>query len=168
MRDIFIYTITEKDENIYLDFEFSNERLEGIQRDYLGKMALFTDRSDFTNEQIVLAYRSAWHVESAFRHMITPKHLTVRPIFHWTDEKICVHVFVCILTYRLCCLLVKELLVHGIHISINQLMQEMSRIKRVHTFFGEIKKPQKIKSFTLGSELAGQIEQIYNLKDKYN
>lgn len=167
MRDIFSYAVEERDKNIYLRYESSDERLESIRRNYLGKTVLFTDRKDFTNEQIVLAYRSAWRVESAFKQMNNPKHLTVRPIFHWTDEKIRVHVFICVLAYRLCCLLIKELSEHDIHISINRLIEEMSRIKRINTFFGDIKKPQKVASFTLGSKLAGQIEQLYKLKERY-
>jgi transposase len=168
MSDIFAYTVEERNGNIYLAYESSNDKLESIRRDYLGKTALFTDRDDFTNEQIVLAYRSAWHVESAFRQMKNPDHLAVKPIFHWTDEKIRIHIFICVLAYRLCCLLVKELAMQGVYLSINRLMEEMSRIKRVNTFFGDLKKPQKVKSFTLGSVLAGQIEQMYNLKEKYS
>jgi transposase len=168
MRDIFSYTLEEKNKNICLTYEASSEKLESIRNNYLGKTALFTDRKDFTNEQIVLAYRSAWHVESAFKQMKNPKHLAVRPIFHWTDEKIRVHIFTCVLAYRLCCLLLKELSQHGIHITINRLMEEMSHIKRIHTFFGDIKKPQKVASFTTGSELARQIECLYRLKEKYS
>ena len=168
MRDIFSYTVEERDKNIYLIYAPSDEELDRIRRDYLGKTVLFTDRCDFTNEQIVLAYRSAWHVESAFKQMKNPKHLTVRPIFHWTDEKIRVHIFICVLAYRLCSLLIKELSEAGVHISINRLMEEMSHIKRIHTFFGDMKKPQNIASFTRGSLLAEQIEQLYCLKQKYS
>jgi transposase len=168
MSDIYSYTVEARNMGIYLSYEYSEENLERIRRDYLGKTVLFTDRKDFSNEQIVLAYRSAWHVESAFKQLKNSKHLTVRPIFHWTDDKIRVHIFICVLAYRLCCLLIKELSDHGIHITINRLMEEMSRIKRVHTFLGDTKKPQKISSFTRGNELAGQIEQLYSLKEKYS
>jgi len=168
MRDIFAYIVEEREGNICLDFASSDSELERIRRDYLGKTVLFTDQDDFTNEQIVLAYRSAWHVESAFKQMKNPKHLAVRPIFHWTDEKIRVHIFICVLAYRLCCLLIKELSEAGIHITINRLMEEMSHIKRVHTFFGDMRKPQKIASFTRGSDLAEKVEQLYSLKKKYS
>jgi transposase len=96
------------------------------------------------------------------------KHLTVRPMFHWTDEKIRVHIFTCALAYRLCSLLVKELNANGIAISIYRMIDAMSRIKRVHTFFGDINKPVKVSSFTLGNEVAQQIESAYRLKEKYS
>ena len=168
MRDIFSTAVEERDGNIHLAFEASQEKLESVRTCHLGKTALFTDRKDFTNEQIVLAYRSAWHVESAFRQMKNPNHLSVRPIFHWTDEKIRVHIFICVLAYRLCCLLAKELSGNGISIPINRLLEEMSHIKRIHTFFGDIGKPQMVESFTVGSDLAEQIEQLYSLKEKYS
>jgi transposase len=168
MSDIFSCTVTEKDGYIFLTYEPSDNKLEEIRCAYLGKTVLFTDRSSFTNEQIVTYYRSAWHVEAAFKQLKDTKHLTVRPIFHWTDEKIRVHIFICVMAFRLCCLLLKELSEYGIHVSINKLIEEMSCIRRVHTFFGDINKPEKVASFSNGSTLAMQIEQLYKLKEKYS
>ena len=168
MKDIFYYTVLESDGNPLLSYSHSEERLDGIRREHLGKTVLFTDREDFTNEQIVAAYRNAWHVESSFKRMKDPQHLTVRPMFHWTDEKIRVHIFSCVLAYRLCSLLVKELSEKGISISINRMIDEMARVKRVNTFFGDLVKPEIVSSFTLGSELSQQIEELYSLKEKYS
>jgi len=168
MQEVFNYVVLEQDGNIYLTYEFSEEQLERVRYDYLGKTALFTNRRDFTNEQIVIAYRSAWRIEAAFKQMKDSDYLTVRPIFHWTDEKIRVHIFICILAYRLCSLLVKELSDNGITISINKLIDEMARIKRIHTFFDDIDKPVKVESFTLGGDFAQQIERLYSLKEKYS
>ena len=168
MNDIFICEISEKNGYIHLDYECSEEQLVQISVEWLGKTVLFTDRKDFTNEQIVAAYRSAWHVESAFKQMKNPKHLAVRPIFHWTDDKIRVHIFICVLALRLCSLLIKELSQKGIQITINRLIDDMSGLKRISTFFGDINKPKIVESFTLGSDLAKQIEGIYQLKAKYS
>ena len=168
MKSIFHYEVIESKGHIYLTFASSDEALKQLQEQELGKKVLFTDRSDFTNEEIVNAYRSAWHVESAFKQMKNIEHLRVRPVFHWTDEKIRVHIFTCILAYRLCCLLLKELNNKGIHMSINRLLNEMAGIKHVDTFFGDIDKPEKVQSFTLGSELAQQVEDLYQLKRKYS
>jgi len=56
----------------------------------------------------------------------------------------------------------------GISVSINRLIDGMSRIKRIHTFFDNINKPVKVTSFTLGKELGNQIEEIYHLEEKYS
>jgi len=168
MSDIFLYEVLESGGNIHLIYRYSDVALEDIRRVHLGKTVLFTDRKDFTNEQIVSAYRNAWHVEKSFKQMKDTKHLTVKPIFHWTDEKIRVHIFTCVLAYRLCSLLVKELDENGIAISIDRMIDSMSRFKRVHTFFGDINKPVKVSSFTLGNEVAQQIERAYRLKENYS
>ena len=168
MRDIFIYEVLESKGNVHLVFRHSDDALEDIRKVHLGKTVLFTDRKDFSNEQIVSAYRNAWHIEKAFKQMKDTKHITVRPMFHWTDEKIRVHIFTCVQAYRLCCLLVKELDEMGITISVDRMIDEMSRIKRIHTFFGDINKPERVTSFTQGNDVAQQIESTYRLKEKYS
>ena len=115
MKELFQYEVLEQEGKPYLTFAFSDEALEQLTQEQLGKTALFTDRDDFSNEEIVNAYRSAWHIEASFRQMKDTDHLSVKPIFHWTDEKIRVHLFTCILAMRLCSLLQKELAGQGIH-----------------------------------------------------
>ncbi len=167
MKELFEYMILENEGNIYLTFAFSDEAFEKLRSEQLGKTALFTDRSDFSNEQIVGAYRSAWHVESSFRQMKDTEHLTVKPIFRWTDEKIRVHLFTCVLALRMCSLLRKELSFQGIQTSVNTMIDDMSSIKRATTFFGELTKPERVVSFTQGNENAQKIEALYQLKEKY-
>lgn len=167
MRDIFEYEIISKDGYIFLTFFDSEQKLQRIIDEQLGKTALFTDRDDLTDYQIVSSYRSAWHVESSFKQMKDTDFLTVRPIFHWTDQRIAVHIFTCVMAYRLCTLLRKELHDKGIDCSINQYLKSMNRINRVTTFYGDVKKPKKIEAFITGDELSDQIEAAYGLQQKY-
>lgn len=167
MRDIFEYEIISKDGYIFLTFSDSEQKLQRIIDEQLGKTALFTDRDDLTDYQIVSSYRSAWHVERSFKQMKDTDFLTVRPIFHWTDQRIAVHIFTCVMAYRLCTLLRKELHDKGIDCSINQYLKSMNRINRVTTFYGDVKKPKKIEAFITGDELSDQIEAAYGLQQKY-
>jgi transposase len=73
-------------------------------------------------------------MESSFRQLKDTDHLTVRPIFHWTDNRIRVHIFICVLGYRMCCLLRKELAEKGIVLSINRILEEVAAIRKVTTF----------------------------------
>ncbi|MDR0622129.1 MAG: IS1634 family transposase [Deltaproteobacteria bacterium] len=168
MKDIFKYEIIEIDNNVILTFNASELALEKIRHDLLGKTALFTDRRDFSNEEIVGAYRSAWHVEQAFRQMKDTNHLTVRPLFHWTDHKIKVHLFTCVLAYRMCCLLAKELAEQGWQTNVNNLITQMSEIKRILTFFGDLKNPEKVLTYTCGNDLAEHVLSSYRLREKYS
>lgn len=167
MKDIFDYEVLEKDSFVYLTFSASDSRLEEIRQTQLGKTALFTDRDELTDYQIISAYRSAWHVESAFKQMKDTDFLAVRPIFHWTDQKIAVHIFICVLAYRLCTLLRKELHEKGIDCSIDQLLDSMNEINRVTTFYGTPDKPKKVEAFIQGDDLAQRIEMVYQLQSKY-
>ncbi len=167
MKELFQYEVLEQEGKPYLTFAFSDEALEQLRQEQLGKTALFTDRDDFSNEAIVTTYRSAWHIEASFRQMKDTEHLTVKPIFHWTDEKIRVHLFTCVLAMRLCSLLQKELAGHGIHTSINKMLDDMASLKKVTTFFGELNKPEKVLSFTPGNETTQHIEELYHLKEKF-
>jgi transposase len=66
---------------------------------------LMTDRHEWTSEEIIDAYHSQAWVECGFREMKNPFHLGLRPQYHWTDQKIRVHVFTCVLGLLLTSLL---------------------------------------------------------------
>jgi len=40
-------------------------------------------------------------VEAAFRDLKDPRMLSTRPQFHWTDQKLHVHAFICVTAYLL-------------------------------------------------------------------
>jgi transposase len=71
-----------------------------LQR-YFGLRVLITDRSEWTIAQIVEAYRGQSRVEAAFRDLKDPGMLSTRPQFHWTDQKLHVHAFMCVTGYLL-------------------------------------------------------------------
>ena len=63
----------------------------------LGLRMLMTDRHEWTSEEIIDAYHSQAWVERGFREVKNPYHLGLRPQYHWTDQKIRVHIFTCVL-----------------------------------------------------------------------
>ena len=75
-----------------LTFLTDQEALDLLCRLQFGKTILFTDNDGWTDEQIVSAYRSQYHIEDAFKQMKNPHFLGWSPMFHWTDSKIQVHV----------------------------------------------------------------------------
>ena len=68
---------------------------------YFGLRVLITDRTEWTTAQIVEAYRGQSKVETAFRDLKDPGMLATRPQFHWTDQKLHVHAFMCVTGYLL-------------------------------------------------------------------
>jgi transposase len=84
-----------------LHYEIDQAALERLANELYGKRFLITDRTDWSDEQILLAYRGQSEVEEAFRQLKDDEHMAVRPQYHWTDQKICVHTFCCLLALLL-------------------------------------------------------------------
>jgi transposase len=76
-----------------------------LDKRYFGLRVLITDRTEWTTAQIIEAYRGQSKVESAFRDLKDPRMLATRPQFHWTDHKLHVHAFICVMAYMLITLL---------------------------------------------------------------
>jgi len=68
-----------------------------LEKEFFGKRILVTNRGGWPDEDILLAYRGQNHVEEAFRQLKDNEHLAVRPQYHWTDQKVHVHTFMCLL-----------------------------------------------------------------------
>jgi transposase len=84
-----------------LRYEVDAEALDHLEREVFGKRILITDRHDWSDQEILLAYRGQSHVEAAFRQLKDDEHMAVRPQYHWTDQKIHVHTFICMLGFLL-------------------------------------------------------------------
>jgi transposase len=120
-----------KDEIPRLRWAFRDREWERLDRTLLGKTILFTDREEWTDEQIVMAYRSQSHVEAAFRRMKDPRFLTFRPTHHWTDQKLRVHAFYCVLALMITSLLCRKLAQAGITMSIARMIERLKDINEV-------------------------------------
>lgn len=84
----------------HLEFSINQKKLEEIEGE-LGLRILMTDRHDWDTGDIIKAYYGQSKIEHAFRNLKNPYHLTLKPQFHWTDQKIKVHFFICVLGYLL-------------------------------------------------------------------
>lgn len=69
---------------------------------YYGKHLLVTDQDTWSTEKIISVYRDQEHIERFFRDTKDVRHFSVRPTFHWTDQKLRVHVMICYLGLTLC------------------------------------------------------------------
>lgn len=76
-----------------------------LDKRYFGLRVLITDRAEWTTAEIIEAYRGQSKVEAAFRDLKDPRMLATRPQFHWTDQKLHVHAFICVMAYLLITLL---------------------------------------------------------------
>jgi len=70
----------------------------------------------------VAAYRSQSEVEADFRQLKDPKVVSFSPMFHWTDHKIRVHVFCCVMALTVARLLRREAERAGLVMSVRELL----------------------------------------------
>jgi len=132
MKELFRITIDRRGRALpTLRFRFNGRAWERLDRTLLGKTLLFTDRHEWSDEDIVTAYRGQHHVESAFRQMKDPHHLAFRPTHHWTDQKLQVHAFYCVVAFTLAALLQREVAGAGIERSVPQLLDDLGDIREV-------------------------------------
>lgn len=96
-----------------------------------GKTILFKDHPEWLTAQIIATYRKGWLVEDTFRDMKQPSWLHWQPQFHWTDDKIRVHAFICVLAVTLAHLLRREVVRAGVDISLPQLLQDLTDVQEV-------------------------------------
>lgn len=74
----------------------------------MGLRILMTDQHDWSSAAIIQAYHGQSFIEGAFRNLKNPYHLALRPQYHWTDQKIAVHFFICVMGFLLATLVWRE------------------------------------------------------------
>ena len=132
MKELFAVEITANSKKLPgLRYRFDHAAYHRLQRTLLGKTLLFTDNAHWSDEQIVTAYRGQHHVENAFRQMKDAHYVRFRPAHHWTDQKLRVHAFTCVLALLLCSLLRRELSRKSIEVSVDRMLETLDTIREV-------------------------------------
>src|SRR4030067_2567451 len=104
---------------------------ENLKRIRLGKRILCTDNHTWTTEEIILGSRAQSHIENAFKQMKDPHWVSFSPTFHWTDQKLRVHAFYCILALMLSSLLQRKVAHADIYLTIPTLYEQLSALNEI-------------------------------------
>lgn len=131
VRSLIHYEVTSNEQGLAQVRTWSAvDEYRRLQTRYLGLRVLISDRRDWTTAQIIEAYRGQSKAESAFRDLKDPGMLATRPQFHWTDQKLQVHAFMCVTGYLLVRLLWwRARRAAGFQGSPRSLLAELSRIR---------------------------------------
>ena len=100
-----------------------------LETEIFGKRILVTDRDDWSVSEIVAGYRSQSDVESGFRQLKDPHVVGFSPMFHWTDSKIRVHMFYCVLALAIAHLMRRQAHHAGIDLSVRELLGSLAGIQ---------------------------------------
>lgn len=131
MKELIEVSVSEKEGTPRLNYRVDQTAWNRLQHRLLGKNILFTDQDSWSDEEIVRAYRGQHHIEEAFKRMKNPHFVSWRPLHHWTDQKIRVHAFYCVLALLLSSLLRRTVAQKGIEMSIVKILATLSKIKEV-------------------------------------
>lgn len=168
VSEILQITVTERRGRLRLRYRTDQAAVDRLTRTLLGKRILFTDNHDWSTEEIILAYRSQYHVEAAFRQMKDPQGVSWEPMYHWTDQKIRVHAFYCVLALTLSSLLHRQAAQARIPLSLERIRQELSAIKEVITLHQAAEgqkggRPRAFTSYVDPSPEGGQLAELFAL-----
>ena len=109
-----------------------------------GKKIVFTNIKDATTETILAYQKSGCQIEDSFHHLKDRDLVAYHPGYHWTDSKIRVHAFVCVLALLLLKLLQFLARENGIGMSCKVLIEELEDMTMIILVYGTGKTVKKV------------------------
>jgi len=165
LTDALDVRVFEKEGHVGVTYRVNRRGIDRLCATLFGKTILFTDNGEWCDDEIVLGYRGQYRVEDAFRTMKDPHFVSFSPGFHWTDQKLRVHAFCCVLALTMVSLLQRELHRQEIDISISHALESLSEIKEVALFHTRSRKnPLVTVELTERDELQNQLFDALDLK----
>jgi len=134
---------------------------KALATELFGKRVLFTDRDDWSITDVIAGYRSQAAVESDFRQMKDRRVVSFSPMFHWTDQKIRVHTFYCVLALTAARLMAREAEQAKMPMSVRDLLTQLAGIQEtVLLYQGERGRPRARRMLT---EVDPTQQRLYDL-----
>lgn len=79
-----------------LEYSINKEKLDSDQR-LDGTFVIQTNEEGYEGDKLVKIYKNLNKVETAFR--IIKNDLDIRPMYHWKEERVKGHIYICVLSY---------------------------------------------------------------------
>jgi len=130
LAEIVRYELEEDAQGWQLQFDYDSEALSRLITERLGRTVLLTNRLDWTAEQVAAGYGGQQSIERVFRGLKDGDWLGWGPMHHWTDRKIRIHAFYCMLGISLLHFLHKKAQAVWADLSIEQMLEELEQIKQ--------------------------------------
>jgi transposase len=124
------YELERRNGRWHLQFDFDNAALDRLLARRLGRTTLLTNRREWTAEQVIEGYSGQQQIERVFRGLKDGQWLGWGPMHHWTDSKIRVHAFYCMLGISLLQYLHKRAEPVWPGLSMERLLEELGQIQQ--------------------------------------
>jgi transposase len=129
------YQLQQRDGRWHLQFDFDHQALQRLMAQRLGRTVLVSNRFDWTPEQIITAYSGQQHIEQVFRGLKDGDWLGWGPMYHWTDQKIRVHAFYCMLGISLLQYVRRQAETAWPGLSTEQLLDQLRHIQKYNLLY---------------------------------
>jgi len=130
LEELIRYQIESREGRWSLQFDFDTAAWQRLVDHRLGRTVLLTNRMDWTAEQVALGYSAQQEIEKVFRGLKDGDWLGWGPMYHWTDRKIRIHAFYCMLGISLLQYIHKQAQAAWNGISMEQLVEELRQIQQ--------------------------------------
>jgi transposase len=137
-----------------------------LEAELFGKRILVTDKDTehASTARVVADYRSQEAAEGDFRQMKDPKVVSFSPMFHFTDQKIRVHVFYCVVALMVARLMTREAEHAGMHMSVRELLDILGGIQEtVLLYQGERGRPRARRMLTEMDPIQRRLYDLFGL-----
>ena len=135
VAELVTYQLQQRDGRWQLQFDFDHQALERLMAQRLGRTVLISNRFDWTAEQIITAYSGQQQIEQVFRGLKQGDWLGWGPMYHWTDQKIRVHAFYCMLGISLLQYLRRQAEPAWPGLSTEQLLDQLRQIQKYNLLY---------------------------------
>lgn len=130
VREVLHYELEQREDRWHLSFQVDNQALQQLWAQRPGRTLLLTNRLDWTAEQVVAGYSGQQSIERVFRGLKDGAWLGWGPMHHWTDSKIRIHAFYCMLGIPLLQYLHRESRKVWPGLSMEQFLEELRQIQQ--------------------------------------
>lgn len=152
------YELAREADGWRIRFQLDPSGLQRLLAERFGRTVLATNRRDWSAAQVVQAYHGQQHVERVFRGLQGGHWLGWGPMHHWTDDKIRVHAFTCMLGVSLLQHVRQRADAAWPSLSMEELKQQLGAIQQIELLYprqGQ-KGPPRVVSIASKQTLAQQ------------
>ena len=169
VNQIIKVTLTGEDPaTLRLSWRTDTRARTALEQHLFGKRILFTNRDTWPIADVVAAYRSQSEVEAGFRQLKDPHLVSFSPLHHWTDQKIRVHVFYCVLALAVAHLMRHQARQAGMPMSVRELLDHLAGIEETVLLYhdGGKGRPRARRMLTEATHTQHRLADLFHI-DRY-
>ena len=165
VRDVLSATITgDTPTGMRLSWRVDESARAALEDRTFGKRILITDRHDWSTAEVVAGYRSQSDAEFGFRQLKDPHVVSFTPMHHWTEQKIRVHTFYCVLALTVAHLMRRHAHQHDLDLSVPALLDALAGIQETVLLYpGDRGRPKARRILTDRDPTQQRLYQIFGL-----